>query len=106
MYIPKKIKIRGAEWIVKEEADPKIGDNSVAGYCWTCKSTIVIEKNLSDMMKLETFIHEYLHALLAESGVHDEDLSKMMEHWIVNSIAKDMRNNAVIFANVFSSVCG
>ena len=103
MYIPKKMLIRGANWVIKVEKDPRIGDHVVAGYCWTDKNTIAVEKTLSPAMMLETFVHEYLHALLTETGVHDEDFPKWLEHWIVTAIAKDMRNNASLFAKVFSS---
>lgn len=102
-FIPRKINVRGADWAVKVENEPKVDDQVVAGYCDRGNNVLAIAKECEGVDRLEVFIHEYLHAAMAESGIHDEGFPLWMEHQIINAIAKDMKNNISLWSKVFSS---
>ena len=103
MSLPRKINVRGAIWTVRQEHCPKIEDIVVAGYCDRANHVICVEKDLNAKEKFETFMHEYLHAVFFESGVHDEGIPPWMEHQVINMIAKDMKNNISLWTKVFSA---
>jgi hypothetical protein len=50
---------------------------------------------------LETLLHEYLHACWFEAGIDDVEPNEVLEHWIINAIAKDMASNAAFWRSIF-----
>jgi predicted metallopeptidase len=77
MIYPKTIEIGGIKYTVSESKAVVIDDNAgYAGKISYATSEIEILNKLPDDRKLETFIHELMHALFFESGYieHDEDM--------------------------------
>ena len=104
MYLPKRVKIRGKWWKVVLQKNPKDDDGKPCyGHCDTHSYILTIDSELDADDMLETFIHEYIHACNHEAGIADEKFPSWMEHLIINSVSKDMRNNASLWLKVFSS---
>ncbi|WP_349516253.1 ImmA/IrrE family metallo-endopeptidase [Leuconostoc suionicum] len=89
----KKIKVGGInyELIVKENLEDK--NESVWGFVEYESSKIYVRSNISKQKKLQTVVHESLHAMLHESGLDDyandekivTPLSNMLHQFIVDN---------------------
>jgi Zn-dependent peptidase ImmA (M78 family) len=75
MKLPDKLIIAGVPYTVSEVADLKSDDGNALYY--GCVQhvflTIEIEKNLHNVVKLQTLLHEALHALFHQTGHADDD---------------------------------
>ncbi len=85
MKLPKKKKIKGKLWRIREVNQPIDSDNGKCiGTCDYITRTIEIKRTLSKDSKLRTYLHEVLHAAWFESGLHleekrDEKLTQDLE---------------------------
>jgi hypothetical protein len=100
--IRRKIKIRGSSWTIRTKFCLRDTDGTPClGLCDNDKKLIQVEEDLSTKDFLETLLHEYLHACWYEAGIDDIEPNDILEHWIINSIVKDMTINASFWASFF-----
>lgn len=72
--IPKRIKIGPITYKIVEVAELKDNDDKpMFGMVKTSTQTIFIEKNLAPEEKLQTFLHEVLHVIMAQMGMFDHN---------------------------------
>ena len=87
----KSIPARGRDYKVKVK---KIGRNedghSILGYCDRYKKEICINVECPDEELLDTFLHEYFHAIWYESGLYSEDIPAWVEHIFLVNITHDL----------------
>jgi len=60
------------------------------GTCCTKTKTITIEKNLDQDERQITFLHEFIHAIIHESGLNTTSLSSDVQEVICENIAKQL----------------
>jgi hypothetical protein len=93
VILPKKIKILGKEIkIVEEEGMEDCGE------FFLIARTIKIKKEMPDEMKLETFLHEIVHAILGVSGISDtlDSWGDSIEEGIVTAIENGLHEHITL----------
>ena len=76
MALAESVKVGSVIYDVIEKDVVEIaGNKNYLGACDYSKTTIEIAKNISDERKINTFVHELLHAILNEAGYaeHEEE---------------------------------
>lgn len=75
LKIPNEIKIGGIKYQIKEvEPDShELVNGTTIGHIYFDKQLIVLANNLPEDRKLETTIHEIIHAVLLAMGIHTND---------------------------------
>lgn len=102
MKIPSNMMIRGFKWTIKMVDQPfDESGQPTSGTACAYTRVIEIEEGIGPDLTLETFIHEYGHAVCFELGIDDEDIPSWIEHMIVIGISKDMVSNKKIFKKLF-----
>ena len=91
---PRKVRILGAEYTIKEQSE---SENELLkgcdGYCdWTTKSIVVGREMVGNLEDMEVYIrkvlrHEIVHAFFFESGLHG--CSGGTESWARNETMVD-----------------
>lgn len=87
----KSVDVRGRKYSVKLA---KVGCNEdghpILGYCDRYKKEICIGMECPDEELLDTFLHEYFHAVWYESGLYSEDVPAWVEHIFLVNIVHDI----------------
>lgn len=89
MKLPKKKKIKGRVWKIREVFEPIDDDGQVCwGVCDYDNRIIYIKKTLAKDQKLATYLHEVLHASFHELGLDmtpkkDEEIVQGLEDIIL-----------------------
>ena len=76
-------------------------DTPCLGICSNAKKIIYLERNMTKSEFLETLLHEYLHACFYEAGIDDANPNEVLEHFLINSVAKDMVVNSSFWKKIF-----
>lgn len=98
----KTILVRGSKWKVRIKENLRDTDGTPClGLCDSEKKLILIEKNLPKNIFIEVLLHEYLHSVWFETGMDDTEQNDILEHILINPIAKDMVNNLTFFSLLF-----
>lgn len=95
MRIPRKLIIKGKEWILKRIKNLLDENNNPASGLTDVGNRIIeLDKNLADYDKEYVFWHEYKHARLHETGVtgNDGGISTLAEEIICDDFADFMTN--------------
>lgn len=87
MIIPKKLKIWGLEWEVKENQDVA-NEGNCFGSTHSRTSKIFLEKDVSQQIKETTILHEILHAIWWQVGLAErfKKIEGITEEQIISSI--------------------
>lgn len=64
MNIPRRFKLFGSSWEVKQPNRVVIDGEKCDGYCDASNSVILLRRNLRREIKEQTFCHELIHAIL------------------------------------------
>jgi hypothetical protein len=94
--------VRGTKWKIKFVKRMPPGEDDACGLCDTEAHIIYIKKGMKPDVTMETFLHEYMHALMFEIGLHEE-FSKEIEHTIVVALSRDMKNSKTFWKNFFKA---
>ncbi len=107
MFLPKTLVIRGCAWRIVLSAQP-IDDNGEFANGTACglQKQIELKRDLPPSLLLETFLHEYIHAVWFEQGIDEEDIPVWIEHMVIAGVSKDVVNNKVIFQKILASCKG
>lgn len=110
-----KVWINNSLWLVLEQPSPthpRLGE--VHGYTEPYKKRIVIDSKLSFKEKLETYLHEFIHAVGTELDIEilygvtaDEELVNNMASAIMSYIFNGLalyRNNKALAEKVFEVI--
>lgn len=104
MRLPKTVMVCGSLWTVLLVDEAIVDGQAEQGSCDPSTKIIEIGKGFSEEITLETFIHEYLHAVNYESGYYDHGLPDWAEHLVVSPTAKDIVRNAKVFVKVLKQL--
>lgn len=91
MRIPKELMIRGKQWAVtykwrlEDDAD---------GLTDGANRVIYLRHGLGGE-KLTTFLHELIHAIMYESGIHHTELSAAAEELICHNVAEEFTSQFI-----------
>jgi hypothetical protein len=105
MNIPSIVRVGSMYYQVRFSKTPLVENGlQCLGLCDYYSHTILLDATLSDMQTIETtFLHELVHALLAERGIHLEQMGltyEQMEHVVDNigiALHQLIMDNPVIF---------
>lgn len=105
MNIPSIVRVGSMYYQVKFSKAPLVENGlQCLGLCDYYTHTILLDATLSDMQTIETtFLHELVHALLAERGIHLEHMGltyEQMEHVVDNigiALHQLIMDNPIIF---------
>ena len=90
----KKICVRGRDYRIKFEKQLRSDHgHPLHGYCDSQNKTIVLSDDSPEYELLDTFLHEYFHAIWYESGIYSEDIPTWIEHIYLTNISHDMLIN-------------
>lgn len=71
MRIPKQFKLKGKNWRIVYEVDPKADDGTVCdGMCDFDTRTIILDSNLKGKKRKATFLHELFHVVVHEAHIN------------------------------------
>lgn len=100
----KKINARGTDYSIKfvPHLTDEESERALYGYCDPNEKTIVINDSAPNKELLDTFMHEWLHAIWYESGISQEDVPTWVEHIYLCGITSDSVNQKKIVAKLFS----
>jgi hypothetical protein len=89
MTIPKTLQVYGKRWQIKTKKFPAPIDDEpgTEGLCCKESRVIYIERTLSGEEKLNTFLHEIIHAINYELKLGQTSLSSDVEEVICQGIA-------------------
>lgn len=90
MKIPKTIQVVNKEWRVEYKWNLRYDGHKCDGLCCHETRTIFIDRSLSKQEKEETFLHEYLHAIIAELGIKRKSLPIVLEELLVESLSQEI----------------
>lgn len=90
MKLPKKISIEGKQWTVIRKW--RIVENGVEcdGLCVSEKREIWVCHGLPEAEAFQIFMHEYLHAVFIEKGIHLLSIPPEVEEMLVHGISKEL----------------
>ncbi len=94
MKIPKTLDIKGKEWTVQYKWGLRLGGELVSGYIDENKRIIWMRRELTEEEKVYPFWHEYMHAMLWESGIIGQvgtGLSDLAEEIVCDLFADFMK---------------
>ena len=101
--VPRTLKIKGQKWTFKVGHNLHLEGEKVFGVCDFENRLILLERDQTDEELRETFLHEYIHALVHVSGIHSEDVPSWIEHVLITAMENDMLgSNRALFKALFS----
>lgn len=90
MKIPKKLKIGGFDWTVRENYDITYEGNCY-GSTHHGRQNIFLDPNMSQAKKQETLLHEIMHACYWQAGLIEfEKKDKITEEQMISSMAMSL----------------
>jgi hypothetical protein len=89
MQPPKSFRINGQLWRVKVAKVVELEDVDVLGVCEYEKRTITLQKQKPDEM-MQTFLHEWFHAVLYEYGFYVTELHSDLEEMLAECLAQQL----------------
>ena len=94
MRIPKKFMLKGKLWRVKYERNLKHEDGTECdGLCDVDNQIIWLDKALKGRKKTKTFLHEWGHAVVDETGVRpNARFSETLEDILVETFGDAIQN--------------
>lgn len=88
-----KISIKGQEYKIIFEDNPRVDGSDALGYC-NCEDYIIcIKSGLPRQLEMQVFLHECFHALVYELGLYHTSLSDDIEHIIVDQFSEFITKN-------------
>lgn len=88
--VPKELDVRGQRWQVHYKWGLRDEDGELCdGLCDAKNRKIWLSHGLGDD-KFEIFMHEYVHAILAEVGLYHTSLTKDQEEAICHNVGADI----------------
>ena len=100
MKLPRKIKVLGRPWTVVVKEGLVLEGHPCMGLCDHSTKTIHILKGMNIEDTKETFIHEWVHAVWGELGIHEDCMQPWIEHMIVVAISKELCQQDELWANI------
>jgi len=72
MDLPKTIRVGVADFKVLRKKNPSDGNDNVLGWFKMADQELCVGTRMSDLRQVETFVHELLHCLMNEAGLHEQ----------------------------------
>ena len=92
MVLAKSVKVGSVIYdVIEKDVIEIAGNKNYLGVCDYSKTTIEIAKNISDERKINTFVHELLHAILNEAG-YEEYEEEFVER-VASVLCQVLRDN-------------
>jgi hypothetical protein len=107
MNLPKSIIIKGEKW--KIQYIYKLKDsagNELDGLTEFPNREIKLNCDQDPRSFLNTFLHEYFHACVMESGGIDNSITNDQEHLVISAIANAMDKNPKFWRSLFDLFSG
>lgn len=102
MNLPSKVIIGLAEYKVLRKKHPKMGDSrDVLGWEKLETQELCVSTTVSDLRQVETFVHETLHALLDEAGLHSQSQDHTVIDPLTISLMHFLMENDLAWLNKF-----
>lgn len=90
MRIPKTILVSGHEWTVEYKWNLRYDNQKCDGLCCHETRTIYLDRSLTKQNKITTFLHEYIHAVIAELNIKRKSLPMELEELIVEALSQEL----------------
>jgi hypothetical protein len=92
MKIPSRFRIEGKIWAVEMKWRIDLGGAEALGLTMPQERKILLVHGMKKDEQLQVFIHEVIHAILAEKGLYIAGLSGEMEEIIAHGLSKELCN--------------